>query len=83
MKAGLLEVADIVVVNKADHPDADRTLRDLREQRSLVLRTIALRGEGIPELVAVIAEQQRVKDLELPAGQDSRQPALTWTESGG
>ena len=63
MKAGLLEVADIVVVNKGDREGSDATLRDLREWCSHVLRTVSVKGEGIPELIAAIAEQQRVQDL--------------------
>ena len=66
MKAGLLEVADIVVMNKADHDGADRTMRDLREQCRTVLRTVAHTGEGILELIAVIAEYRRVQDLNGP-----------------
>ena len=64
MKAGLLEVAPIVVVNKGDLAGADSTLRDLREWYPTVLRTIATTGEGIPELVAAIAEPQRLRDLQ-------------------
>lgn len=59
MKAGLLEVAHIVVVNKRDLPGADKTLRDLREWYPKVLRTVATTGEGIPELAAAIMEHQR------------------------
>lgn len=66
MKAGLLEVADIVVMNKADHDGADRTMQDLREQCRTVLSTVAHRGEGILELIAVIAEYQRLQDLQGP-----------------
>ncbi len=64
MKAGLLEVAPIVVVNKGDLAGADSTLRDLRDWCPTVLRTIAATGEGIPELVAAIAEHQRLRDLQ-------------------
>jgi len=64
MKAGLLEVAHIVVVNKADLMGADTTLRDLRECWPIVLRTVATTGEGIPELVKSIAEHQRLRDLQ-------------------
>ncbi|HSN04232.1 MAG TPA: methylmalonyl Co-A mutase-associated GTPase MeaB, partial [Nitrospira sp.] len=64
MKAGLLEVAHLVVVNKGDHPGAETTLRDLRNWCSTVLRTVAVRGEGIPELVAAIAGHQRLRGLE-------------------
>jgi LAO/AO transport system kinase len=63
MKAGLLEVAHIVVVNKGDLAGADTTLRDLRDCRSTVLRTVATTGEGIPELVAAITEHQRLHEL--------------------
>jgi LAO/AO transport system kinase len=64
MKAGLLEVAPIVVVNKGDLAGADSTLRDLRDWYPTVLRTVATTGEGIPELVASIAEHQRLRDLQ-------------------
>ncbi|MGA6826115.1 methylmalonyl Co-A mutase-associated GTPase MeaB [Nitrospira sp. NS4] len=64
MKAGLLEVAHIVVVNKGDLAGADTTLRDLRNWCPTVLRTVAMRGEGIPELVAAIAGHQRLRGLE-------------------
>ena len=59
MKAGLLEIAHIVVVNKGDLPDADNTLRDLREWCPNVLRTVATTGEGIPELVAAMTAYQQ------------------------
>lgn len=64
MKAGLLEVAHIVVVNKADLMGADTTLRDLRECWPIVLGTVATTGEGIPELVKSIAEHQQLRDLQ-------------------
>jgi LAO/AO transport system kinase len=64
MKAGLLEVAPIVVVNKGDLAGADSTLRDLRDWYPTVLRTVATTGEGIPELVAAIAKHQRLCDLQ-------------------
>jgi len=58
MKAGLLELADIIVVNKADSPGGDRTLRDLREWCPVVIGTIAATGEGISDLVAEIAARE-------------------------
>lgn len=64
MKAGLLEVVPIVVVNKGDLAGADSTLRDLRDWYPTVLRIVATTGEGIPELVAAIAEHQRLRDLQ-------------------
>ncbi|MCS6897261.1 MAG: methylmalonyl Co-A mutase-associated GTPase MeaB, partial [Nitrospira sp.] len=64
MKAGLLEIAHIIVVNKSDRPDADRTLRELRDWHRVVLPITATTGDGISGLIAAIAEQQRFRDLE-------------------
>jgi LAO/AO transport system kinase len=63
LKAGLLEVAHIVVVNKGDLPGADNTLRGLREWYLNVIRTVATTGEGIPELAAAIVEHQRSRGV--------------------
>lgn len=60
MKAGLLEVAHIIVVNKGDLPGADNTLRHLRDWYPNVLRTVAATGGGIPELAVAIKEHQQV-----------------------
>jgi len=60
-KAGILEVADLFVVNKADKPDAQQVVRDLRNMVALadrddgdwkppIVSTTATRGEGIGEL---------------------------------
>lgn len=65
MKAGLLEVADIVVVNKSDLPGADASLKDLREWCRLVLPVTAPQAKGITELMAAIAEHERVRAPEL------------------
>jgi LAO/AO transport system kinase len=59
MKAGLLEIADIVVVNKADRHDADLAVRELREWLPTVIPTVALNGKGIAELLDAIAAQGR------------------------
>jgi len=65
IKAGILEIADLFVVNKADRPGADRVAADLETMMSLapaasgsrpqIVRTVAVRGEGIAELEAGIA----------------------------
>ncbi|MGQ0811676.1 MAG: methylmalonyl Co-A mutase-associated GTPase MeaB [Nitrospiraceae bacterium] len=62
MKAGLLEMAHILVVNKGDHAGVDATLHDLREWCPRVLRTVAVKGEGIAELVSAIADHQLRRD---------------------
>jgi LAO/AO transport system kinase len=59
MKAGLLEIASIIVINKGDHAGTDAALRDMRTWYPHVLRTVATTGDGIPELVAAIAEHER------------------------
>jgi GTPase len=64
-KAGILEVADIFVVNKADKPGAQEAVRDLRtmiamaqrgagEWKPPIVTTVAVKGEGIGELVAKV-----------------------------
>lgn len=59
-KAGLLEVADIVVVNKADRDGADQTVRDLRGEVGVpILKLVAAQGEGVPELVDTIDAHHR------------------------
>src|SRR2546422_3644161 len=63
LKAGLLETAHIVVVNKGDRDGADVTVKDLQEWHPRVIRTVAIKGEGIPELIEAIAEHQRIVDL--------------------
>ncbi len=65
-KAGILEVGDVIAVNKADQEGADRTLRELRQALTLgappgpgdwrtpVLPLVAARGEGVEELLAAV-----------------------------
>ncbi|WBB92459.1 methylmalonyl Co-A mutase-associated GTPase MeaB [Verrucosispora sp. WMMC514] len=65
VKAGILEIADVFVVNKADRDGADATVRDIQgmialgergpgQWRPQVARTIAARGEGIDDVAAAI-----------------------------
>jgi LAO/AO transport system kinase len=64
-KAGLLEVADIVVVNKADREGADQTVRDLKaETKAPILKLVAAEGRGIPELVDLIEVHHRTDSPE-------------------
>jgi LAO/AO transport system kinase len=59
-KAGLLEVADIVAVNKADRDGAEQTVRDLRaETKAPIVSLVAARGEGVADLVAAIDDHHR------------------------
>lgn len=52
-KAGILEIADVFVCNKADHPGENELVRDLRDVagRRPIVETIATRGQGVPELL--------------------------------
>jgi len=65
LKAGIMEIADIFVVNKADREGADRTVASIEANLSLqtfapgewrppILKTQATTGEGVPELLATI-----------------------------
>lgn len=63
MKSGLLEIADILVVNKGDREGAERTLQQLTGALSIrtgaaakvpVMKTTATSGDGVPELLAAI-----------------------------
>jgi LAO/AO transport system kinase len=64
IKAGVLEIADVLVVNKADKPGADETARDLTQMLTLghsrttwrppIVRTSAQDGSGVEELVRSI-----------------------------
>jgi LAO/AO transport system kinase len=65
VKAGVLEIADVFVINKSDRPGADATYRDIQGMLSLgergpgdwrpqVIRATAVKGEGIDEVVAAI-----------------------------
>lgn len=59
-KAGLLEVADLVVVNKADRDGAAQTVRDLKfETHVPVLTLVAARAEGVGDLVEAIEAHHR------------------------
>lgn len=68
IKAGILEIADVFVVNKADLDGAERTVADLRGLQMLltqmppwlppIVRTVAGRGEGVTELGERIADHR-------------------------
>ncbi len=58
MKAGILEIAHIVVVNKADHQDTNATIQALQEWVPKILPTVAIKGEGIHSVMEAIATHQ-------------------------
>ncbi|HEX5554382.1 MAG TPA: methylmalonyl Co-A mutase-associated GTPase MeaB [Chitinophagaceae bacterium] len=68
MKAGLMEIADIFVVNKSDHAHADAFVKNLRALvqgkrdsgwRIPVIKTVATTGAGISELLEKIRDHQK------------------------
>jgi LAO/AO transport system kinase len=67
LKAGVMEIPDVIVVNKSDHPLTDTMIREIRGVLSLgprtswrvpIVRTEASRGEGIEELVEKLEEHR-------------------------
>src|SRR6202022_2089205 len=73
LKAGVMEIPDVIVVNKADHPLTDTMIREVRGVLALgpregwqvpVIRAEALRGEGVQELLDKLAEHREYIDSE-------------------
>jgi LAO/AO transport system kinase len=68
IKAGIMEIADIFVINKSDHDGAERVEREVRGLQSLagrndgwtppIVKTVASEGVGVPELAAAIAQYE-------------------------
>ncbi|MEV6298491.1 methylmalonyl Co-A mutase-associated GTPase MeaB [Actinoplanes sp. NPDC051861] len=69
VKAGVLEIADVFVINKADRPGADATYRDIQgmlalgerapgDWRPQVVRAVAVKGEGLDDVVAAIGKHR-------------------------
>jgi LAO/AO transport system kinase len=67
LKAGVMEIPDIIVVNKADHPLTDTMVREIKSVLSLgprgdwqvpVIRTEAVRGEGVDGLLTALDEHR-------------------------
>lgn len=76
IKAGIMEIADIFVINKSDREGADRVEREIRAMQSLAMRkdqwtppivkTVATDGTGIPDLASAVANYEnflRQQDL--------------------
>lgn len=78
IKAGILEIADVLVVNKSDREGADRAVRDLVSMLELrghdavpveIIRTVATAGQGIDELIKAVARfrERGTKSADVPA----------------
>jgi len=71
IKAGILEIADLFVINKADREGADRLASELSAMLALspdhgmdkspILKTVATTGQGIPELMQAVDQGRRQK----------------------
>jgi LAO/AO transport system kinase len=73
LKAGVMEIPDVIAVNKADHPLTDTMVREIRGVLSLgpqqgwrvpIVKTEASRGEGVEELAEKIGEHREYIDSE-------------------
>ena len=73
LKAGVMEIPDVIVVNKADHPLTDTMIREIKGVLALgprggwqvpIVRTEAVRGEGTEELVDRLAEHRAYIEAE-------------------
>jgi LAO/AO transport system kinase len=73
LKAGVMEIPDVIVVNKADHPLTDTMVREIKSVLALgpregwqvpIVRTEATRGEGVHELVDKLAEHRAFIEAE-------------------
>jgi LAO/AO transport system kinase len=73
LKAGVMEIPDIIVVNKADHPLTDTMVREIRGVLSLapqrgwrvpIIKTQAHRGDGVAELVEKLDEHRAFIEAE-------------------
>ncbi|HZE05342.1 MAG TPA: methylmalonyl Co-A mutase-associated GTPase MeaB [Solirubrobacteraceae bacterium] len=67
LKAGVMEIPDVIVVNKADHPLTDTMVREIKGVLALgprvewpvpIIRTEAVRGEGVAELADKLTEHR-------------------------
>jgi len=75
IKAGMMEIADIFVVNKADRENADKAVMDIQSISQLnnkeaawkppILKTTALTGEGVPQLIEKIEEHKLFLEKEI------------------
>ena len=69
-KAGLMEIADVYVVNKADRPGAKETVRELKSMLQMsdspwsppIVETVAVKGEGLSELWAAVEKHRAYQE---------------------
>jgi LAO/AO transport system kinase len=87
IKAGIMEIADVFVINKSDSEGAERVEREIRAMQTLAIRkdhwtppivkTVASEGQGIGELAAAIVQYQ---EFQHKAGLAAKKRAENWRE---
>jgi len=87
IKAGIMEIADVFVINKSDREGAERVEREIRAMQTLAIRkddwtppivkTVASDGQGIGELAAAIEQYQKFQQK---TGLVTKKRAENWRE---
>src|SRR5205085_4326790 len=87
IKAGIMEIADVFVINKSDREGAERVEREIRAMQTLAIRkddwtppivkTVASEGQGIAELAAAIEQYQKFQQK---TGLVTKKRAENWRE---
>ena len=87
IKAGIMEIADIFVINKSDREGAERVEREIRALQTLatrhdgwtppIVKTVASEGAGVPELAVAVAEYESYLQKE---GRALKKSVENWQE---
>jgi len=87
MKAGIMEIGDVLVINKADRDGVLRTEKELEalltlaaradEWQAPIVKTVAMENKGIEELAAAI-DQSHAFQRSAPASHDRRKAIARW-----
>jgi LAO/AO transport system kinase len=87
IKAGIMEIADVFVINKSDREGAERVEREIRAMQTLAIRkdnwtppivkTVASEGQGVGELASAIADYE---NFQSKAGLAAKKRAENWRE---
>src|SRR3712207_5466150 len=86
LKAGVMEIPDVIVVNKAEHPLTDTMVREIKAVLALgpqgdwrvpVIRTEAVKGDGVEELAVTLDEHRAFVESEGTLGERRRRNLRT------
>jgi LAO/AO transport system kinase len=91
IKAGLMEIADIFVVNKADRENADKAVMDIqailqlnnkeKSWKTPILKTVALTGDGVSKLVEKLEEHRQFLEKQKEQGKSLFRAEAELTEA--